>query len=274
MRKIKQIKLNTNGASSLQPYKIGADVEDIDYKISNESTKSVREILGEFQTDDASIKEELDDNKQHISNLAEQFLNIEQDFSTIQKKFEEAEPKLDTLIDLDNIVSEKVTNKVNSKKFSTDDIIWTDGIPVNLHKILGNLKNLPYNSVSLRDWVEKISAMGGNGGSSPGGGGGGGGSNSLTWSSIDQQNKPIHFANEEYFNSDGEYINQQQPQSINNGNKINWGNNVVIFGPYYDLTITPEMWGDEEFHESMRESIVCNSLINNICFGLYRLNSN
>lgn len=163
MGKIKQIKLNTNGTPSLQSYKIGADVEDIDYKISNESTKSVREILGEFQTDDASIKEELDDNKQHISNLAEQFLNIEQDFSTIQKKFEEAEPKLDTLIDLDNIVSEKVTNKVNSKKFSTDDIIWTDGIPVNLHKILGNLRNLPYNSVSLRDWIEKISTGQGQG---------------------------------------------------------------------------------------------------------------
>ena len=248
MGKIKQIKLNTNGTPSLQPYKIGADIEDIDYKISNESTKSVREILGEFQTDDASVKEELDNNKQHISNLAEQFLNIEQDFSTIQKKFEEAEPKLDTLIDLDNIVSEKVTNKVNSKKFSTDDIIWTDGIPVNLHKILGNLRNLPLQATNLRDWIEKISAMGGNGGSSPGGGGsspggggGGGGGEVGGVSVMPIGSTPATISVSRLFHSDNATGFYHSPEfellTDEQKNISNWQKNMQSF-PQFDNTYT------------------------------------
>ncbi len=181
MSKIKKIKLNIQGSPSVDDYSFGVNSEDVDYQIDSNHTKNVREILGEFEIGDNSIKEELNINKQHIENLANQMASIEQDFSVMQHKFIQVEPKLDTLINLENNINNTVEKKINQKNFSTDNIIWTDGVPISLHKILGNLRNLPGGVSTLRDWIEKVST--GQGGSNQDGGNG-----TIKWLLIDQEN--------------------------------------------------------------------------------------
>lgn len=176
MSKIKKIKLNIQGSPSVDDYSFGVNSEDVDYQIDSNHTKNVREILGEFEIGDNSIKEELNINKQHIENLANQMTSIEQNFSVMQDKLTQVEPKLDTLINLENNINNTVEKKINQKNFSTDNIIWTDGIPISLHKILGNLRNLPGDVSTLRDWIEKVST------------GQGGGNGTIKWLFIDQEN--------------------------------------------------------------------------------------
>lgn len=176
MSKIKKIKLNIQGSPSVDDYSFGVNSEDVDYQIDSNHTKNIREILGEFEIGDNSIKEELNINKQYIENLANQMTSIEQDFSVMQDKFTQVEPKLDTLVNLENNINSTVEKKINQKNFSTDNIIWTDGIPISLHKILGNLRNLPGGVSTLRDWIEKVNM------------GQGGGNGIIKWLSIDQEN--------------------------------------------------------------------------------------
>ena len=260
---ITQIKVKTDDVISEESIPIGTSANYVDYEGS-----SLQNILGTGLDPNHPIKEQLDELHATVQENKNTIQEMNQSYGTAKKIINKMDALSQQITDIQNNTADEITHQLNQRIFTTNDIRYQINSNKTLQQTLGNLINFPLNALNFRDCLEKIvNRLGGEGGE-------GGGSNSLTWSSIDQQNKPIHFANEEYFNSDGEHINQQQPQSINNENKISWGNNVVIFGPYYDLTITPEMWGDEEFHESIRESIVCNSLINNICFGLYRLNSN
>lgn len=204
MSKIKKIKLNIQGSPSVDDYSFGVNSEDVDYQIDSNHTKNVREILGEFEIGDNSIKEELNINKQHIENLANQMSSIEQDFSVMQDKFTQVEPKLDTLINLENNINNTVEKKINQKNFSTDNIIWTDGIPISLHKILGNLRNLPGGVSTLRDWIEKVST--GQGGSDQDGGNG-----TIKWLFIDQENNTEFNIDE--FQAINSLINVINPQN-------------------------------------------------------------
>ncbi len=181
MSKIKKIKLNIQGSPSVDDYSFGVNSEDVDYQIDSNHTKNVREILGEFEIGDNSIKEELNINKQHIENLANQMTSIEQNFSVMQDKFTQVEPKLDTLVNLENNINNTVEKKINQKNFSTDNIIWTDGIPISLHKILGNLRNLPGGVSTLRDWIEKVSTRQDGSNQDEGNG-------TIEWLFIDQEN--------------------------------------------------------------------------------------
>lgn len=204
MGKIKKIKLNIQGSPSVDDYSFGVNSEDVDYQIDSNHTKNVREILGEFEIGDNSIKEELNINKQHIENLANQMSSIEQNFSTMQDKFTQVEPKLDTLINLENNINNTVEKKINQKNFSTDNIIWTDGVPISLHKILGNLRNLPGGVSTLRDWIEKVST--GQGRSNQDGGNG-----TIKWLFINQESNTEFNIDE--FQAINSLINVINPQN-------------------------------------------------------------
>lgn len=157
IRKIRTSEDENAGAQ----YNIGTSAEYVDY---NDST--VAQAI-------ENLEEEVGRLNQEVDNQTAQITEMDQTFGTAKKVINKINKFQNVVDGLPQDIEHQVQKNINNTKFYTKDILWQPEFHKPLRSVLGNLINLPLQATSLRDWIEKISAMSGNGGSSPGGGSGG-----------------------------------------------------------------------------------------------------
>lgn len=164
---------------------------------------------------------------------------MDETFGNAQKAINKINSMKNQIEHLSQDIGDEVQKNINNTTFFTKDIIWQDNLERTLRSVLGNLINLPLQATNLRDWIEKISAMGGNGGSSPGGGGGGGGSGGLSVMSIGST--PATISVSRLFHSDNATGLYHSPEfellTDEQKNISNWQKNMQSF-PQFDNTYT------------------------------------
>lgn len=158
---IKKIVIENNG--TYDQANIGTSAEYVDY-----NNTSVADTLDNIQQQLTRVIQQLTNNTEQIAEMDETVGNARKAINKINLMQNQIEH-------LSQDIGNQVQKNINNTTFFTKNIIWQDNLERTLRSVLGNLINLPLQATNLRDWIEKISAMGGNGGSSPGGGGGGGG---------------------------------------------------------------------------------------------------
>ena len=154
IRKIRTSEDENAGAQ----YNIGTSAEYVDY---NDST--VAQAI-------ENLEEEVGRLNQEVDNQTAQITEMDQTFGTAKKVINKINKFQNVVDGLPQDIEHQVQKNINNTKFYTKDILWQPEFHKPLRSVLGNLINLPLQATSLRDWIEKISAMSG---SSPGGGGGG-----------------------------------------------------------------------------------------------------
>ena len=154
IRKIRTSEDENAGAQ----YNIGTSAEYVDY---NDST--VAQAI-------ENLEEEVGRLNQEVDNQTAQITEMDQTFGTAKKVINKINKFQNVVDGLPQDIEHQVQKNINNTKFYTKDILWQPEFHRPLRSVLGNLINLPLQATSLRDWIEKISAMSG---SSPGGGGGG-----------------------------------------------------------------------------------------------------
>lgn len=153
IRKIRTSEDENAGAQ----YNIGTSAEYVDY---NDST--VAQAI-------ENLEEEVGRLNQEVDNQTAQITEMDQTFGTAKKVINKINKFQNVVDGLPQDIEHQVQKNINNTKFYTKDILWQPEFHRPLRSVLGNLINLPLQATSLRDWIEKISAMSG---SSPGGGGG------------------------------------------------------------------------------------------------------
>lgn len=171
---IKKIVIENNG--TYDQANIGTSAEYVDY-----NNASVADTLDNIQQQLTRVIQQLTNNTEQIAEMDETVGNARKAINKINLMQNQIEH-------LSQDIGNQVQKNINNTTFFTKNIIWQDNLERTLRSVLGNLINLPLQATNLRDWIEKISAMGGNGGSSPGGGGdgdGGGGGGGSAYATTD-----------------------------------------------------------------------------------------
>lgn len=222
---IKKIVIENNG--TYDQANIGTSAEYVDY-----NNASVADTLDNIQQQLTRVIQQLTNNTEQIAEMDETVGNARKAINKINSMKNQIEH-------LSQDIGDEVQKNINNTTFFTKDIIWQDNLERTLRSVLGNLINLPLQATNLRDWIEKISAMGGNGGSSPGGGGGGGGSGGLSVMPIGST--PATISVSRLFHSDNATGLYHSPEiellTDEQKNISNWQKNMQSF-PQFDNTYT------------------------------------
>lgn len=147
---IKKIIIENNG--TYDQANIGTSAEYVDY-----NNTSVADTLDNIQQQLARVIQQLTNNTEQITEMDETFGNARKVINKINLMQNQIEH-------LSQDIGDQVQKNINNTTFFTKDIIWQDNLERTLRSVLGNLINLPLQAINLRDWIEKISAMGGSGG--------------------------------------------------------------------------------------------------------------
>lgn len=155
MERISTIKVFSEESEEEEVYEIGVTTDEVDYKTQEEALKSLTEVLGEFGTEEAPIKNQLEEIKQTLDEYNISIIENTENISNIQRKIEE-EIVPGLVGNVEELVDNRIDEKINEKNYLSSDIGWESGSQHNLREVLGNLINFPNQATSLRDWIESI----------------------------------------------------------------------------------------------------------------------